>query len=118
MKELFKEYYTDEVIEKVLVRNSFVNLHGTIGIIAADGEPSSWIDNSSRVKMLIDEDNIKVVEVEEFSDVDETEFWEYTIEKQNTGKWLIVDIERRISYDYDAFGNILSETGIADNPIR
>lgn len=99
VQELFKDYYTDEVIEKILVRNGLVNIFGTIGIIAADGEPFYWINNHSRIKILINENYKKVVEIEEFSDIDDAEFWEYTLEKQDSGNWLITDIEGCMSYD-------------------
>lgn len=37
IKKLFGDYYSDKAIEKILLENGFINLYGTIGIIAADG---------------------------------------------------------------------------------
>jgi len=97
--DLFKDYYSPDVVEKVLVRNGFVNLHGTIGIIGADGEPAYWISNQSRIRMIIDEEDKKVVDMEEFGDEEDSEFSEYTLIKQDSGKWIITDISGCFSYD-------------------
>ncbi|NLJ91340.1 MAG: hypothetical protein GX323_10650, partial [Clostridiales bacterium] len=91
--------YSPDVVEKVLVRNGFVNLHGTIGIIGADGEPAYWISNQSRIRMIIDEEDKKVVDMEEFGDEEDSEFSEYTLIKQDSGKWIITDISGCFSYD-------------------
>jgi hypothetical protein len=102
VKRLFGDYYSDNVIEEVLLRNGFINLFGTVGIIGADGDAYYNIEANSKIKMIINEDNKKIVEVEEFGETDEgvdTIYTQYTLEKQASGKWMITDSDPNYSYD-------------------
>lgn len=102
LKQLFGDYYSDIVIEKVLYTNGFINLFGTVGIIGADGDAYYNIEANSKIKVILNEDNKMIVDVEEFGETDDgvdNINTSYTLEKQASGKWMITDMDLNNSYN-------------------
>ena len=87
--QLIGEYYTEEIAELELRRSYLANLYGQTCFIAASGENRFYIEEKSQIELLINEDDRKVVEMEAFNDFDDSIKVEYTLEKQDDGKWKI-----------------------------
>lgn len=86
------DYYSEQVIEMKLNRSYLVNLFGEIGSLAASGENIYGIEETSKIYYTLNSENKKIVEIEGFNDFDEMDFIEYTLEKQDSGGWLITKI--------------------------
>lgn len=100
VKSVLGDYYSDEVLEIELEKRYFTNLYGKIGKICASGENFYYIMNESQISLLIDETDRKVVKMEGFNDNDEIYNIEFTLEKQNSGRWLITKEVDNL-YDYN-----------------
>ena len=91
LENILKEYYSDRVIDMEIDRTRYVNLYGTMGIVMAGGEFAFRIDLRSTIKYLSNVENKKIVELGAFDDSGNVYNVQYTIEKQNSGKWIVTD---------------------------
>lgn len=98
VRELIGDYYTDEIIDLEIRQRYLVNLYGKIGRIHASGENLYNISEESKISLLVDENNKKVIEMETFNDFGDIGKVEYTLEKQKSGNWIITD---KRDYQYD-----------------
>lgn len=89
--ETMGEYFTDNVAELELNKIQLANLNGRIGFIAASGESYPYLTEDSRFKLLVDEKDTKLIEVEMSTDYDENIKVLYILEKFDNNKWKIVN---------------------------
>lgn len=105
--ELMGDYFTDEIIEIELEKEYLVNLDGNIGFIAASGENYYDIEENSQFKLLIDEKDKKVIEVQMFGDISGEKTVEYTFKKNQENKWKITGEKNYFYYGNEKVSKIV-----------